>query len=179
MTIDVAGPKVIYTGLSTDTKPSADVDVGSEFVETDTGNTYRYHGSSGWMATNTVWPGYVAVQSDYRGNYPGNNYIPINTVRTATDVLTITALHGIRSGQFKISGLDTERLTIDSLADGGGSAGPILLKHVDNVIPGTVVNSIELVDGTYEIEGELNCATLVATKNAAVNTVTLSGHLGG
>lgn len=37
-----------YIGLSTETKPTIDVPVGSEFYETDTGDLYVFSGSA-WV----------------------------------------------------------------------------------------------------------------------------------
>lgn len=47
----VAGPfdhEVTYIGLSTDTKPTEAVPAGSDFYETDTGDTYKYSGTA-WI----------------------------------------------------------------------------------------------------------------------------------
>ncbi len=35
-----------YIGLSTDTKPTENLEVGTEFYETNTGDTYIYTGSA-------------------------------------------------------------------------------------------------------------------------------------
>jgi hypothetical protein len=47
----VTGPydtQTRYVGLSTDTKPTVGILVGSEFYETDTGKTFIYSGSA-WI----------------------------------------------------------------------------------------------------------------------------------
>lgn len=47
----ITGPyegHIEYLGLSTDTKPTEGVEVGTEFYETDTGYTYIYSGSA-WI----------------------------------------------------------------------------------------------------------------------------------
>jgi hypothetical protein len=40
----------IYEGLSTDTKPTTNVPANTRFLETDTGNEYRWTGSA-WAKT--------------------------------------------------------------------------------------------------------------------------------
>jgi hypothetical protein len=42
-------PHYRYTGLSTDIKPTVDVVLGSEFVETDTDREYEWRGDAGWV----------------------------------------------------------------------------------------------------------------------------------
>ena len=47
----ITGPyegQIKYLGLSTDTKPTIGVRIGTEFYETDTGTTYIYSGSA-WI----------------------------------------------------------------------------------------------------------------------------------
>jgi hypothetical protein len=47
----VTGPfdhEVQYVGLSSDTKPTLSILVGTQFYETDTGNTYIFTGST-WV----------------------------------------------------------------------------------------------------------------------------------
>jgi len=47
----VTGPfdhELTYMGLSTDTKPTETVLIGSDFYETDTGDTYKYSGTA-WV----------------------------------------------------------------------------------------------------------------------------------
>ena len=60
MTVKLEGTIRRYIGLSTDVKPelgyqsdgstiaSSDLPAGSSFMETDTGNIYRWNGSSAW-----------------------------------------------------------------------------------------------------------------------------------
>ena len=44
-----------FAGPSTDTKPTANVAMGSEFIETDTGKKYRFNESTGqWVEDATV-----------------------------------------------------------------------------------------------------------------------------
>ena len=50
--VNTVGNILVYYGLSTDTKPTrSTLPIGSKFVETDTGRTFYYNGSSWFNAT--------------------------------------------------------------------------------------------------------------------------------
>ena len=110
------------------------------------------------------------------GNYPENRFIPLSTVTALAAALTVTALHGIHSGQFKITGLGTERISLTGLSDTGVNMGAIKLEFTNTV--GTPDSTL-LNNGEYRIAPPLTVAGLVFTKSAAVETVTIAGLLSG
>lgn len=68
------GSLQFVTVLSTDTKPTGSVRVGSLCYETDTGDKYEYDGNS-WIQVADNGSGYTSVQADYRGVYPASYYL--------------------------------------------------------------------------------------------------------
>lgn len=110
------------------------------------------------------------------GDYPQNIVVPLATITIVAAALTVTGLHGIHSGQFKITGLTTERLSLTGLSDSGANMGAIKLEYT-NVV-GTVDSTV-LNNGEYRIVPPLTVAGLVFTKSAAAETVTIAGLLSG
>lgn len=68
------GSLQFVTVLSSDTKPTGSVRVGSLCYETDTGDKYEYDGNS-WIQVADNGSGYTSVQADYRGVYPASYYL--------------------------------------------------------------------------------------------------------
>ena len=46
MAVTLAGAQPNYTGLSTDSKPTANIEVNSIYLELDTGNFYFFNGTT-------------------------------------------------------------------------------------------------------------------------------------
>lgn len=110
------------------------------------------------------------------GDYPANIFVPISTVTIAAASLTVTGLHGIHSGQFKITGLTAETIALTGLSDAGTNMGAIKVEFTNTA--GTP-NSALLANGDYRIAPPLTVAALVFTKSAAAETVTIVGLLSG
>lgn len=109
--------------------------------------------------------------------YPADNVKIINVTSTAAAILTVTPCEGFHSGNFEISGLSTETISITLLGDGGGAAGQPLL--IEAGTPATTINGSTLGNGEYTIISPFNCTTMVFTKSGAANTATINGLLSG
>ena len=115
-----------------------------------------------------------------QGDFPDNIYTPIAVTTTVAAVITLTGLHGMHSGQIRITGLTLgETIDISLLSDAGTTMGNTLVKRIDTAIIAAEIQSTALGIGSYLFSNKLTCAGIVFTKSAAVGSVTLAGFLSG
>jgi len=164
-----------YSGLSSDTKPTTDVPVGSVFSETDLGTTYRFDGTN-W---NLVFP---AVEPNCRGALLTISHREYEVHRG----VFFSATHAQSIGDGSVSTILFETpgsatATIHSVAELASSgAGTLLFSETPNATVGTVITgysnnrtiggSSELsltYDGAVTTTGTILEHTVIGTEKGA------------
>lgn len=153
-----------YVGLSTDTKPTSNQEIGVEFWETDTGKTYRWSGSS-WIAVSLV---------DSAGNLNTSLGTNIAGEDVAADVLKVEN----RYNYYNITSANTYAIKatsgfLHSITVNTTAAGSIIAyDNTSGAAPIIATLKASVVEGTYIYDVAFTTGLTIVT--AAASDITVS-----